>query len=157
MEESVPGKDYIGVSTPFFCVNGSGEILFQLRGTETRDESGRWDPGSGKLEKGLELEENVKKEVREELNTECTIIDRLPAHGIFREHKGEKIHWLVAPFFVKVDEKDVEINEPEKIEELTWAEPGNFPQPFHTGFDTTFSRYREKFEQVLEKVRNGVI
>ena len=154
MEKPAPGKDYIGISTPFFCVNDSGEILFQLRGKETRDESGRWDPGSGKLEKGLELEENVKKEVREELNTECAVIDRLPAHGIFREHEGEKTHWLVAPFFVKVDEEEVEINEPDKIEELKWAEPGDFPEPLHTGFKDTFNTYREKFEQVLEEVNN---
>lgn len=157
MEEPVPGKDYVGVSTPFFCVNESGEMLFQLRGSETRDESGRWDPGSGKLEKGLKLQQNVEKEVREELNAECTIIDRLPAHGIFREHRGEKTHWLVAPFFVKLDKEEVEINEPDKIEELKWAEPGNFPEPLHRGFSKTFSSHREKFEQVLEEVKSGEV
>lgn len=150
-----PGKDYIGVSTPFFCLNGDGEILFQLRGEQTRDESGRWDPGSGKLEKGLRLEENVKKEVKEELNAECEVIDRIPAHGIFREHEGEETHWLVAPFFVKVDAEEVEINEPEKIDELRWVEPGNLPEPLHRGFRTTFTEHREKFEKVIEEVRNS--
>ncbi|MFB6116167.1 MAG: NUDIX domain-containing protein [Candidatus Nanosalina sp.] len=150
-----PGKDYIGISTPFFCLNGDGEILFQLRGEKTRDESGRWDPGSGKLEKGLTLKENVRKEVREELNTECEIIDSIPAHGIFREHEGEETHWLVAPFFVKVDPEEVEINEPEKIDELRWAEPGDFPEPLHTGFRDTFESYRERFEKVIEEVKNS--
>lgn len=150
-----PGKDYIGVSTPFFCLNGDGKILFQLRGEQTRDESGRWDPGSGKLEKRLRLEENVKKEVKEELNAECEVIDRIPAHGIFREHEGEETHWLVVPFFVKVDAEEVEINEPEKIDELKWAEPENFPEPLHRGFRTTFTEHREKFEKVIEEVRNS--
>ncbi|MFB6193238.1 MAG: NUDIX domain-containing protein [Candidatus Nanohaloarchaea archaeon] len=154
MGDLSPGKDHVGVSTPFYCVNKKGEILFQLRGEKTRDESGRWDPGSGELEKGLTLKENVKKEVKEELNAECEIIDRLPSHGIFREHEGRETHWVVAPFFVKVDPGDVEINEPEKIEKLKWASLGGFPQPLHTGFRETFERYREEFEEVVEEVKH---
>jgi 8-oxo-dGTP pyrophosphatase MutT (NUDIX family) len=149
-----PGKDYIGISTPFFCLNDQGEILFQLRGEQTRDESGRWDPGSGKLEKGLTLEENVKKEVHEELDAECEIIDRVPAHGIFREHEGEETHWLVVPFFVRVDQEQVEINEPEKIEELRWAKLGDFPEPLHKGFESTFKSYEQKFEKIIDRVNN---
>ena len=149
------GKDFVGVATPFYCCDNQGRILFQLRSSETRDESGRWDSGSGKLEKGLSLEKNVKKEVKEELGAECSIFDRLPAHGVFREHEGEKTHWLVIPFFVKVESEEVSISEPEKIDELRWAEPGNFPKPLHKGFKRTFRNYREKFEDVLKRERGG--
>ncbi len=147
------GKDVIGVAKPFYCCDSRGRILFQLRSSKTRDESGRWDPGSGKLEKGLELEENVRKEIKEELGAGCEIFDRLPAHGVFREHEGESTHWLAIPFFAKVDSKEVEINEPEKIDDLKWAKPGNFPEPLHTGFKGTFEEYMEKFETALEQVQ----
>jgi len=155
MSELEPGKDYVGTATPFYCIDGDGRILFQKRSSKTRDESGRWDPGSGKLEKGLTLEENVKKEVREELGAEAEIIGRLPAHGIFRKHEGSETHWLAACFFVTVDSDEVEINEPEKIDELKWAEIGNFPEPLHIGFASTFEEYREHFEEVVEEVKNS--
>ena len=54
-----PGIDYIGVSTPFYCHDGQGNFLFHKRSQKCRDEQGRWDTGSGKLEFGLTVEENV--------------------------------------------------------------------------------------------------
>ncbi len=148
-----PGKDFVGVATPFYCLDEEGNILFQKRSSKTRDESGRWDPGSGKLEKGLTLEENVKKEVREEVGAEAEVIGRIPAHGIFREHEGEDTHWLAICFFVKVNRDTVRLNEPEKIEELQWAEIGDFPEPLHKGFKQTFEQYREKFKEIVEEVK----
>lgn len=153
MSGAKPGKDYVGVATPFYCLDSNGCILFQKRSSNTRDESGRWDPGSGKLEKGLTLEENVKKEVKEELSADAEIIGRLPAHGIFREHEGEDTHWLAACFFVRVDRDEVKLNEPEKIDELKWAEIGDFPEPIHTGFKDTFDEYREQFEEIVKEVQ----
>ena len=51
-----PGIDYIGVSTPFYCHDGQGNFLFHKRSQKCRDEQGRWDTGSGKLEFGLTVE-----------------------------------------------------------------------------------------------------
>lgn len=146
-----PGKDYIGVATPFYCLDGEGRMLFQKRGNGTRDERGTWDPGGGKLKKGLELEQNVKREVREELNTDCEVLDSLPPHSSFPEdrEKEEQSHWVVVPFFIRVDPEKVEINEPEKIEKLEWRKLNNFPEPLHSGFKETFRRYRKQFEARL--------
>ncbi len=59
------GIDYVGISTPFYCNDGKGHFLLHKRSVNTRDKHGRWDPGSGKLEFGMQLEENVLKEVAE--------------------------------------------------------------------------------------------
>ena len=155
MPRTKPGKDYVGITTPFYCIDEEGKILFQKRSNKARDESGRWDPGSGELEKGLTLEENVRKEVKEEVGAEAQTIGRIPPHGIFREDEGEDTHWLAVSFFVKVNRDNVEINEPEKIDELEWAELGEFPQPLHKGFKQTFSEYREKFEDIIQEAKEA--
>jgi len=144
-----PGEDYIGITTPFYCHDGNGRIVMQKRNSNARDEHGRWDPGSGKLEKGLTLEENVKKEVREEYGCECTVQESLPPHGIFRGQDGEETHWLAVPFFVRVDPEEVENGEPEKFDEINWFDIDNLPENLHTGFEYTFKNYRDKFSEII--------
>lgn len=141
------GVDYIGITTPFYCNDGKGNFLFHKRSLQTRDEHGRWDPGSGKLEFGLELEENVLKEVLEEYGCRGTIQEQLPAHSILREFDGKRTHWVAVPFFVKVDPSEVRNNEPHKIEELGWFRLDHLPEPLHTGFEHTYTRYRSYFEK----------
>jgi 8-oxo-dGTP diphosphatase len=145
-----PGKDFVGVATPFYCLDEKGRILMQKRGQATRDERGRWDPGSGRLEKDLTMEENVKKEVREELGARCKIDEKLPPHSIFREQEGAKTHWLVIPFFVRVEPGEVEINESDKISELKWVTIDELPEPLHSGFKYTFEKYKPVFKRKLK-------
>ena len=63
-----PGIDYIGITTPFYCNDGNSLFLLHKRSKNCRDEHGRWDPGSGQLEHGLTLEENVFKEINPSFN-----------------------------------------------------------------------------------------
>ena len=93
-----PGIDYVGITTIFFCHDGKGNFLFHKRSDKCRDEHGRWDTGSGKLEHGLTLRENVLKEIEEEYGCVGVIDEELPPLDIFREHNGEKTHWLAVPF-----------------------------------------------------------
>lgn len=145
MNEMKIGFDYIGVTTPFYLHDGKGNILMHKRTTQCRDEHGRWDTGSGKMEFNLSLEENVLQEVLEEYGCKGEIEGQLPAHDIFREQNGIKTHWIAVPFFVKVDPSEVKNGEPHKIEELTWFPISQLPEPLHTGFAYTFSRYKDLF------------
>ncbi len=144
-----PGFDYIGISTPFYCNDGKGNFLLHKRSKNCRDEQGRWDPGSGELEYGMTLEENVLREVMEEYGVIGEIQERLPAHDIFREFDNKKTHWLAIPFFVKVNRTEVRMNEPDKMDELGWFRLDNFPSPLHTGFKFSFEKYREYFIKYL--------
>ena len=141
------GIDYVGISTPFYCNDGKGHFLLHKRSVNTRDEHGRWDPGSGKLEFGMQLEENVLKEVAEEYGCAGIIQEQLPAHTILREWNGKKTHWLAVPFFVKVDPKEAKNNEPHKIDEIGWFTLDDLPQPLHSGFQYTFNRYKTFFDK----------
>lgn len=86
------GIDYVGISTPFYCNDGKGNFLLHKRSKNCRDEVRRWDPGSGKLEFGLSLEDNLLKEIKEEYGCDGKIQERLPAHDIFRVINGVKTH-----------------------------------------------------------------
>jgi len=145
----VPGINYIGVTTPFYCNDGRRNFLLHRRSQKCRDEIGRWDPGSGQLEFGLTLEENVLKEVKEEYGCSGVIQEQLPAHSILRTQNGRKTHWLAVPFFILVDPKKVKNNDPEKIDELQWFTLKNLPKPLHTGFYYTFIHYQDYFEKYL--------
>jgi len=144
------GFDFVGVTTPFYCIDEAGYLLMHKRTTECRDEHNRWDTRSGKLEFGLSLEENVLKEVLEEYGCKGEILDQLPAHDIFREQEGKKTHWIAVPFFVRVNRGEVKNNEPHKIEELSWFELDKLPKPLHSGFEHTLKRYRHVFEKNIK-------
>jgi len=140
------GTDYIGISTPFYCNDGKGNFLFHKR-KNYRDENGRWDPGSGKLDFGMTLEQNVLREIFEEYGCQGEIQERVPAHDIFREHEGRKTHWVAVPFFVKIDPKEAKMNELEKMEAIGWFRLDKLPTPLHKGFQYSFSKFPEYFEK----------
>ena len=98
---------------------------------------------------GVDIEQNVLREVFEEYGCKGEIHGRLPAHDIFREHNGVKTHWLAIPFFIKVDPNEVKNNEPEKIDEIGWFKLDNLPQPLHTGFKFTFLKFQGYFEKYM--------
>lgn len=141
------GVDYVGISTPFYCNDGQGNFLLHKRSKNCRDENDNWDPGSGKLDFGISIEENVLKEVAEEYGCKGEIQERLPAHDIFREHDGVKTHWVAIPFFIKINPKEAKNNEPEKIDEIGWFRLDNLPQPLHSGFQITLSKFSEYFQK----------
>lgn len=142
-----PGIDYVGITTVFFCHDGKGNFLFHKRSNKCRDEHGRWDLGSGKLEHGLTLRENVLKEVLEEYGCEGVIQEELPPLDIFREHNGNKTHWLAVPFFILVNPNEAKNNEPDKMEEIGWFKLGEFPAPLHQGFEMQFEALKDYFEK----------
>lgn len=145
--KNIPGIDYIGITTPFYCNDGKGNFLLHRRSQSCRDERGRWDTGSGQLEFGLTPEENVLKEVFEEYGCKGFIQEPLPPHSIFRKHQGVDTHWLAIPFFIKVNPQEVKVNEPAKIDEIKWFILDNLPKPLHSGFSFTFSTYRFFFDK----------
>ena len=144
-----PGFEYIGITTPFYCHDGNGNILMHKRTAQCRDEHFRWDPGSGKLEHNLSLEENVLQEVFEEYGCKGKIEGQLPAHDIFRKQNGQMTHWLAVPFFVKVNPKKVKNNEPHKMSELGWFKLSKLPKPLHSGFQYTFKKYKKEFDRYI--------
>ena len=144
------GYDYVGITTPFYCHDGNGNLLMHKRGQACRDEKGKWDPGGGKLEFDLSVEENVLQEVLEEYGCKGEISERLPAHDIFRTFDGVKTHWIAVPFIIKVKRDEVKNNEPHKIEDLSWFKMDNLPKPLHSGFQYSFNYCKDYFDKYFK-------
>lgn len=139
------GYDYVGITTPFYCHDGNGNLLMHKRSEQCRDEHGKWDSGGGKLEFDLSVEENVLQEVLEEYGCKGEISERLPAHDIFRTFNGIKTHWVAMPFIIKVNPNEVKNAEPHKIEDLSWFKIDNLPKPLHSGFQYSFFKYAKDY------------
>jgi 8-oxo-dGTP pyrophosphatase MutT (NUDIX family) len=147
MSNLKPGIDYIGVSIVFICHDGSGRFLLLKRSKNSRDEQGTWEFGGGKLEFGKNLEEDVLREVAEEYGCDGKIEEQLPALSLLREHEGARTHWVITPFVVKVDPKEVKLNEPHKHDEIGWFSLDDLPKPLHSGVQS----YIGKFRKLLQK------
>lgn len=128
------GIDHIGISASFIIHDGNGRVLLQQRGAGARDENGRWDVGGGAIEFGEPIDEAVKREIKEELCVEPVAVKFLTVYDAFREHNGDKTHWIAIMHAVQVDPEKVKIGEPEKIERIDWFTSKNLPSPLHTQF-----------------------
>lgn len=124
-----------------------------MRSTNCRDEKGAWDSGGGKLEFGLTLEENVLKEIQEEYGCDAIIEEQLPAITLLRQSpEGTNTHWIIVPFILLITEensKKVKIGDPEKMVEIGWFTLSNLPNPLHSGFQKTVTRYKNNFKKYI--------
>ena len=143
----VPGIDYVGISTPFYCNDGKGNFLMHKRSELCRDEHGKWDFGGGQLEFGQDIAESVLREVLEEYGCKGEIQEQLPPHSIMREQNRVQTHWVVIPFFIRVNPEDIIHKEPEKKLELGWFRLDKLPSPLHSGVQLTMSKYWDYFDK----------
>lgn len=140
-----PGKDYIGITTPFYCNDGKGNFVLHKRSANARDEQGRWDFGSGQLDFGEEIEEGVLRELYEEYGVRGMIQEQLPTHSIIRVFNEVKTHWLAIPHFIQIDVTQAKIMEPHKVTAIGIFSLDNLPELLHTGVQTTMEKYKSYF------------
>jgi ADP-ribose pyrophosphatase YjhB (NUDIX family) len=132
--DSRRGIDHIGVSASFIVHDGNGNVLLQKRGPKARDENGRWDVGGGAIEFGEQIEEAVKREIKEELCVIPLEIKFITVYDALRESGENKTHWIAIMHAVRVDPKLVKIGEPHKIDALGWFKSEDLPSPLHSQF-----------------------
>lgn len=105
------------------------------RSKNCRDEQGTWDRGGGALEHGEQLEESVRREVKEEYGADVEKLQFLRYIDIHRKLvDGTPTHWINLLFAVKVNPKQAKNNEPYKIDEIGWFKPDKLPKPLHSQF-----------------------
>ncbi len=135
------GIDYPGISVSYLCHDGEGNFLFNKRSTNCRDEHGCWDNGGGGIDIGDSVLDTLHKEIKEEYCTDVLEYEFLGYNDSFREHDGNKTHWVHLYFKVLVDKEKVSNGEPHKFDEIGWFRLDNLPSPMHS----QFPHFMEKF------------
>ena len=137
------GVDYIGVTCVFFCHDGKGRVLLHKRSANCRDEHGRWDCGGGSMEFGETFEEAVRREVKEEYCVDPSDVILAKTVNVLRDNNGTSTHWIAAIHAVEVDPNSVKIGEPDKMEDVGWFYPEEFPEERHSMLDPHFDIVRK--------------
>lgn len=144
------GVEFVGVTTVFFCHDGQGKFLMSQRSQNCRDEKGRWEIPAGGLKWGVTAGDNIRREVKEELNADAKTVEFLGYRDMLRTNdEGIKTHWLALDFAVLVDPSQVKINEPEKCDNIGWFTPDNLPEPRHTQNPVFMKKYAEDINRIL--------
>lgn len=147
------GASFTGVTTVFWCHDGSGRLFLAKRSVNARDEHGRWDPGAGGLKHGQTLEENVRRELMEEYNVEPLHLEFIGYRDIFRElEDGTPTHWLAMDFVAKVDPLKLQIAEPDMFDDSGWFVLDELPSPLHSQFDAFLRIHGDKLKKAMRTI-----
>ncbi len=140
----IKGVDYIGVTVSFFCHDGKGNFVFAKRSKNARDEHGCWDNGGGGLEFGENVEDSLKKEIKEEYCADVIDYEFLGYREAHRENNSQKTHWIALDFKVLINPSQVKNGEPHKFDEVGWFKLTNLPDPIHSMFPVAFKKYKDR-------------
>ncbi|HVI69708.1 MAG TPA: NUDIX domain-containing protein, partial [Magnetospirillaceae bacterium] len=148
------GASFTGITTVFWCYNNDGQIFLAKRSKNARDEHGRWDPGAGGLKHGQTLEENVRRELKEEYDVEPLQLDFIGYRDVFRELEDATLtHWLAMDFAAKVDSSVLRINEPLMFDDSGWFTLDELPSPLHSQFEPFLRQYGDKLKGILANIQ----
>ncbi len=120
-----PARDWIGVGVIAVIVDEKGRVLMQKRGRQARDGFGEWKLPSGEVEYGEKVESALKREMKEELGIDISIVKFLFNAEVCLPQEGE--HWLTPVYLCKIKKGKPKILEPGKCEEIGWFEIDNLP------------------------------
>lgn len=92
---------------------------------------------------GDSIEETIFREVKEECGADVIRIEFLGFREVFREHNGQKTHWVAFDHRVEIDSAQVYITEPDKCLELRWCAIDEIPEPMHSQFPFFLEKYKD--------------
>lgn len=138
------GEDNIGVAVIYFCHDGKGNVLFNKRGENCRDEQNTWDIGGGGVEFGDTIEETLRKEIKEEYCTDVLDYEFLGYRDVQRKNNGKKTHWIALDFKVLVDKEKAKNGEPHKFDAVEWFTMESLPLPLFSQLPIFLEKYKDK-------------
>jgi 8-oxo-dGTP diphosphatase len=120
------GTDCIGIGCGALIVNDNNETLLLKRTSKTRNEAGFWSKPGGGVEFGEEIEDAVKREIKEELGVEIELVKFLGFTNSVL--KAENQHWVSFNYLAKIISGELKNVEPEKHEEIKWFKLNELPE-----------------------------
>lgn len=138
------GIDYPAIGVCVMCHDGNGKYLVGQRSPECKDEHFTWHPiGTGGIESHEAIPDAARREVKEECGADIIDLEFMGFREIFREHEGNKTHWVMFDYKARVNPEQVEIKEPDKCLEFRWCTVSEIPEPQHSTFPDFLKKYKE--------------
>ncbi len=149
------GKSFVGVSTAIAILNKRGELFMAKRSENTRDEHGTWDICGGGLKWGVNLQDNIVREMSEEFAVKTNEpLHFLGVREAFRvDQHNEDTHWVCIDYLVVVTDEEsanVRINESDNFTDSGWFSLEKLPTPRHSVLtDDYFLRLNSYFNKLV--------
>ena len=144
------GISFPGVTTVVICHDGKGKILMAQRSKNARDEHGRWDICAGGLKHGTSVEDNVRREAKEEFNVDLKELSFLGYNDNFRQTSdGQPTHWVAICFAALVDPRQVKMNEPDMVDDHGWFSLDALPTPIHSQFPNFIGKFGDQLRVIV--------
>ncbi|MDH4330292.1 MAG: NUDIX domain-containing protein [Candidatus Moranbacteria bacterium] len=96
------------------------------------------------MEFGEKVEDNLRKEIKEEYATDVLEFEFLGYRDVHRTHDGKKTHWIALDFKVLVDALKVSNGEPHKFSEVEWFTLQSLPEKMHSEMPRFFEIYESR-------------
>ena len=138
-----PGRDFIGVGVVYYCHDGKGNVLMNLRGVNCKDENGRWDIGAGSVEFGESLEETLVREIKEEYGANIISKEFLGFREVVKKEKGAERHWVTFDYLVRIEPAEARNAEPHKFDDVRWFQHDQQPEPLHSEMPVFMAKYAD--------------
>lgn len=138
-----PGIDYIGVAVGVFIINDEGKVFLTKRSKRATNECETWEIPGGKVNFGETLQAAAKREAKEEYNIDIEILEQFPAQNHLIP--SEKQHWVPTCFLCEiVGDKDPQIMEPDKCDEIGWFAFDDLPLPLSIITKIDIAQYQKR-------------
>lgn len=120
----------IKVSACAMILDRQGYVWLMRRTVACRDEHGCWDTVTGEAEPGLGIEDNMRRELKEEAGLDAgEDLKFLGYRDIVRDGMPQ---WLAMDFLIKVSRDQVRVCEPDKFDRSGWFTRYGLPVPLHS-------------------------
>lgn len=150
----VRGVDYIAVNVLCYCITEDGLWVVHKRGKKCKTPD-VWNFVSGKLEMGEQPADCAYREVQEEYGCSPLEVTALEPHASVMENShGKKYHFLMLPYFVRINSGDIKPSKREVAEMAFVDSFDEIPSPHHPGLMSSLNFHREA---LLRMQRKGML
>jgi ADP-ribose pyrophosphatase YjhB (NUDIX family) len=147
----VRGVDFIAVNVLCYCITEDGLWVVHKRGKKCKTPD-VWNFVSGKLELGEQPSGCAYREVQEEYGCKPLGVVALEPHANVMENaNGKKYHFLMLPYFVRINSGDLKPNKREVADMAFVDSFDEIPTPHHPGLMSSLEHHREN----LMRMRRG--
>lgn len=133
------GLDYIGVGGGALIFNDKGDVLLLQRTANSKNQAGQWSKPGGTIEFGENVEDAIKREIKEEIGADIELTKFLGYIDDIMESDHQ--HWITFNFLGKIVNGEIKNMEPHKHASLRWFALSDLPESLNKNTREAIKEY----------------